>query len=82
MDIPSPGGGNAGGMTSGYINLRHLSPKHCQELYCDKSNYGPVSGGREASGGAGFEAVVISGEPIYVGDKVGGAGGGGGKVLR
>ena len=36
--------------------------KHCCTIHCDKVSYGPVSGGRVASGGVGFEAVAGAGE--------------------
>ena len=41
-----------------------------------------MSSNGEVSGGAGFGAVVGSGEPRYGEDTGGGAGGRGGKVLR
>ena len=50
-----------------------------QDIDCYKANYGTESGGGVASGGAGFEAVVGSGEPQCGGDTGGGAGGRGRK---
>ena len=82
MDLPSPGGGDGGGRTAVYLRLHCMSPKNCRAIYCDKANYGPVSGGGETSDGAGFKAVAGSVEPRSGEDMAGGAVGGGGKGLR
>ena len=58
VDILSPGVGDGGGETAGDRNLCRMSSKNCCVIYCDNANYGPVSGGRMASRGVGFKAVV------------------------
>ena len=58
LKLTSPWGGDGGGGDAGNQNLCHPSPEHCHTIYCNKANYGPVSGDREAYGVAGFEVVV------------------------
>ena len=82
VDIPSTGGGNGRGGTAGDKDLRHPFPKHCRSIYCNKSNYVPVSGGGMVSGGAGFKAVMGSEEPLSGEDIGGGTGGGCRKLMR
>ena len=82
LGISSPGGGDGGGDTAGDRNLRSPFPKHFCAIYCNKNNYGTVSGSRAFSRGAGFKVVVGAGEHQSGGEMVGGAGGRGGKVLR
>ena len=59
--ISSPGGGDGRGGNEGDRNLSRPPPEHFHGIYCNKANYIPVSGGRAASRGAGFEAVVGAG---------------------
>ena len=73
MDRPYNGGGNCRGRKRGYRNLHFPPPEHFHAIYCDKANYGALSGSGVASKGAGFEAVVISGEHYHGVDTGGGA---------
>ena len=74
LDIPSPGRGNGRGGTAIDRNLRRQSPDHYCKIYCDKDNYGPMSGSGAAPRGAVFEAVVGAGENKSGGDTGGGTG--------
>ena len=82
LGITSPVGGNGGGRNAGDRKLRRPPPEHFCEIYCNRTNYGPVSGIGAASRGAGSKEVVGAGEHWHVGDTGGGAGGRGGKGLR
>ena len=81
VDIPSPRGGNGGVGTKGDRNPRLQLSKHSRTIYCEKSHYGPVSGGRTAPVGTGVKVLVRSGEHWSGEDKGGDVGGGGGKGL-
>ena len=49
VDIPSPGTVNGGCRPLEDRKLCHPYPKSCRVKYCDKANYGPISGGVLAS---------------------------------
>ena len=49
VDIPSPGTVNGGCRPLEDRKLCHPYPKNCRVKYCDKANYGPISGGVLAS---------------------------------
>ena len=55
LDIPSPGGVDGGGVNSGVGDLHLPPPEHCRSIYCDKADYGHVTGGGEVSRGAGYK---------------------------
>ena len=82
MVISPSGGSNGVGCITvvGYICL--LPPEHSCTFHCNRSYYGSVSGGGEASRVTGNQAVVGSGRivPGRGADSVlgGGMGGGGG----
>ena len=50
MYITSPGDVNGGSKPAEARKLCHPFPKQCRIKYCDKANYGPMSGGVSASG--------------------------------
>ena len=68
MDIPSPVGGDGRGSYARGGDLRHPSPEHFREIYCDKAHYVHVSSGDAAPRGAVFEAVLGSGRTQSGGD--------------
>ena len=61
VDTPSPGRGDGGGGNAGDRSIHPLLSKQCCAIYCNKTNFGHVSGGRAASGGTGFEEAVLAG---------------------
>ena len=73
----SPAGGNNGvGGSTGGGDLRLPPEEHSRKVHCDKSHYGPVSGGREVSRVTGDQEVVGSRRLGLGGDADGGLGGG------
>ena len=51
---------DGGSEVAGGRYLRLPPPEHSCTVHCDQAHYGPVSGGGEASGVTGGQAVVVT----------------------
>ena len=76
MGIPPAGVCDGGGGTVGGGDLSIPPLEHSRTVYCDKSYYGPISGGGLEAGFKGVQAVVRTGQGGCGGYSDGGSGGG------
>ena len=76
VGIPSDGGHNGKGGTSGGGDLHLLPPEYGCTFYYDQAHYGTVSSGGEETGDMGVQSVVITGRVGCGGDVDGSLGGG------
>ena len=61
MGVSPSGGSDVRGGTIGVGDLRLPPPEHSRTVHCEQAQYGPVSGGRVASGVKGGQVVVRTG---------------------
>ena len=61
VGVPPSGGSDGGIGVTGGGDLHLPPPEHSFAVHCNRAHYGPVSGGGEASGVTGGQAVVGTG---------------------